>query len=373
MKLLLATSICFLSACASLSTNNSVPLKLGWSNNTQKMVLDRGASLDVSGSLSSVVSAGPIVVYANTTNSVNAYNKKTGKLVWSNHHKGGASGLSVDSENAYYVSTQGKLYSVKLTSGETNWSVAFNHQSMPHSNIDSDILYVFTYKDQLYAINKKDGSKAWTYTHRSESNAINMLGGTQPVTNNNFAFVGTSDGYLIAIKKSDGLVAWKTQLNKNIKLNDLDATPLLSEGSLYINSYDGNLYALNATNGKTLWSTEAGGGYGASIKGDRIYFSNDKGEVLSANKKTGKEVVSLYKTKKGVTTKPVINDDHLLFTETQGSIVNLNLSDKSYSKYSTGLGIIADLIIDEESNIFAASKSAKIYSLKVKKEKELSW
>lgn len=367
-----------LTACSTVSMDRASmdkaqPLKLNWAQNSQKISIENGSSLNVSGSLTPVVATETLAIYANTIDSVNAYNKKSGKLAWYNNYKGGASGLAADKFNAYYSTAGGQLMSVNLVTGSTNWSVPFTGQTVPQSNAESSVLYVYTYKNQLYAINKTDGTTLWTYTHRSESNPINMLGGTKPVVNGALVFIGTSDGYLVALKKSSGDIVWKSLLNENKKLNDLDATPVVDANNIYINSYDGTLYCLNKTTGKTIWSIPAGGGYGVSVSNNRVYFSNSKGEVLSANKESGKEVKTLYKTNKGITTQPILSGSNLIFSESQGSIVNLNIGDNSFKKYSTGIGTIANLAVDANSNIFAASKSAKVYSLKTATKNNLHW
>jgi outer membrane protein assembly factor BamB len=65
---------------------------------------------------------------------------------------------------------------------------------------------------------------------------------------------GTSSlSFVFALNASTGALLWNSATGDNV-----DTTPAVANGVVYVGSYNGNVYALNASTGTLLWSYSTG-------------------------------------------------------------------------------------------------------------------
>jgi outer membrane protein assembly factor BamB len=94
---------------------------------------------------------------------------------------------------------------------------------------------------------------AWTF----------KTGGTiaaSPVTSNGVLYIGSWDGYEYALNASTGVELWKQFLGiqpktKQCIAKGITSTATIDNGILYVGGGDGNMYALNTANGSVIWKT----------------------------------------------------------------------------------------------------------------------
>ncbi len=90
-------------------------------------------------------------------------------------------------------------------------------------------------------------------------------------------YVGFSDGFLACLDARNGDIVWVRSLGGDgHHYVDVDSTPTLHAGSLFVSSASGGVYALDPKDGSVRWRYEVEGAGTIRARGDRVYFSAGK-------------------------------------------------------------------------------------------------
>ena len=78
--------------------------------------------------------------------------------------------------------------------------------------------------------------------------------------------------------------------------SDVDSSPAVVNGVVYIGSYDDNVYALNAANGAKIWNYTTGSDVGSSpaVVGGVVYIGSYDGNVYALNAANGAQTLELH-------------------------------------------------------------------------------
>jgi outer membrane protein assembly factor BamB len=184
-----------------------------------------------------------------------------GQVAW--HFKAGNrfyAGATVEQGTVYAPGTDGTLYALDARTGELKWKYAAGEALATAPIIAGDRVLVASQSDTLFAVKRDSGELAWLY-RRDPPTGFTIHRASAPAVREGSAWVGFSDGTLVALELSDGSVKWERRLApESGQFADVDTAPVLDEeGRLYAASYSGGLYALEAETGEVLWSTAAQG------------------------------------------------------------------------------------------------------------------
>ncbi|MFC1659030.1 PQQ-binding-like beta-propeller repeat protein [Pseudomonadota bacterium] len=198
-------------------------------------------------------------------------------------------------------------------------------------------LYIITNDNKLYALNQNTGEIVWIHPDIEIKTAI--LGSANPVIYKQYVVTSYSSGNLYVLNRKTGREEFSLDLNlpkiTNFTLNDIDATPLISNGILYASGNGGLLAAINLENFEILWKKEFPTITDFWIAGDYIYIINNESKVAGISKREGEFlwVNSLpgyknkKKTKKIVYSEIVMVDDFLLARNNDEKVMIINPSD----------------------------------------------
>ncbi len=128
----------------------------------------------------------------------------------------------------------------------------------------------------MYALNASTGALIWKYTTGDE---VDM----SPAVANGVVYVVSSHNYLYALNASTGALLWK------YTAGDVESSPTVANGVVYVGAADDeSVYALNAVTGALIWKYGTGGGvdYSPAVANGVVYFS-DGGSVYALNAMTG--------------------------------------------------------------------------------------
>jgi outer membrane protein assembly factor BamB len=171
------------------------------------------------------------------------------------------------------------LYALSATDGSVVWSTGEAGSAPPLLSfstpvVKDGVLYLPSYGLDENLIATFDAA---TGNYRQSKGPIALLATSTPIIVGNLLYIGATEGYVYALDTSKNLVSvWRTQVASDAVVGtplagvdttstDVDSSPAVANGAVYIGSPDHNLYALDATTGKLLWK------YGT---GDAISFSS---------------------------------------------------------------------------------------------------
>jgi len=188
-------------------------------------------------------------------------------------------GLVVDDDTVYVSSSDGRVYALDMTHGDSKWkSEPLADKLWTSPTIAGDTIYVSTYEGYLYALSAQDGSLLpWSF--QAEAGLV-----SSPLVYEDTIFVGSFDRNLYAVEIGRDEPLWKFSAG-----NWFWATPLVNEDVVYAGCLDGKVYAINAETGEELWEFDAESPVVCSpvLVGDLLVVAAESGNVYVVNSNTG--------------------------------------------------------------------------------------
>ena len=311
-----------------------------------------------------------IIVQSNAIDGIVAYDRATGAQLWRlNLENGVEGGAAAQGERLYFGSSDGQFYCVNVLTGQTLWTFPVRAETLAAPTVDEGVVYFQSGSDVVYALDAASGKQLWVY-NRQVTTQLSIRATTKPVVHAGNVFVGFSDGFVVALKKRDGSLNWERKIGRGSRFIDVDATPVVYGDALYVASFDGSLNSLNVESGAVNWTVDQGAyvpvTLGRDRFADRLYYSTVNGEILTLDKRSGKQLAA-FKLKKGIATQVALFRGLLLYGESEGALVVTNPDDgKQLARYEPGVGIVATpTVIDATGEAYVASVGANLYAFKL--------
>ncbi|MFT6219653.1 MAG: outer membrane protein assembly factor BamB, partial [Rickettsiales bacterium] len=153
-------------------------------------------------------------------------------------------------------------------------------------------VFVITNDNKTYALDAKNGQIIWV--HSAIVKPTGILGSSNPVSYKNYVISTYSSGEVYALNKKNGESGWVFDLNvskadnSNFILNDIDSTPIIKDGVVYVIGNGGLMMAVRIIDGVVLWQKELASIADLWIAGDFIYLINNQNQIICLTKKSGK-------------------------------------------------------------------------------------
>jgi outer membrane protein assembly factor BamB len=152
-------------------------------------------------------------------------------------------------------------------------------------------------------------------------------GWPDPVIDGATIYYSPTAGKLVAYDKGSQRNLWEFpgNQNKDLKLQAIYGTPVLSNQVLYLAAYDGNIYALNSTTGQLKWTVKTDSPVVGPVllKDGVIYAGNSNGNVYALQSSDGKQIWQA-KAGKEVWSGPVDSNGLITVTSMDGDVYAFN-------------------------------------------------
>ena len=208
---------------------------------------------------------------------------------------------------------------------EPDMMVELNSEvSAPITGMDEKIFVRLSDGDTL-AINYKTSSVIWNYKGRNV--ALNIKGSGSVSTSFNNIFVARDDGTLISLSHDSGKLNWLTSIsprsgrNELESLRDVEMTPLLDDGIVFVGSYQGSLIAVDSLTGTLIWSTPMSVRSNLDTDEYNIYVATEDGSIFALDKFTGDIVWKSTVNSKLFLTQSLVYDNYVVTLSASGHIV----------------------------------------------------
>ena len=320
------------------------------------------------------------VILANSLDGLSSYNlfytltptleNYDRKKTWTKSIQYGVEAPGIYQRGKLYVGgLDGVFYSINGADGHINWKFDTGSEIVAEPTLNNDQVFFMNGANQLFALDINTGKQIWVYNRQDTNSMITVRGGSKPVIDKGVAYVGFSDGSLVALNATTGTPQWEVQLNKNSRFKDIDASPTFSGDYLYINSYDDSLYCLNKSNGTVLWKIKSGGISSPLVVGDHLIYSTSEGRIIAANKQNG-QILWTYKDVSGIATDLVSFKGLIIFGESQGKLKALDvLSGEVKAGFDPGRGIMTKpTLIEDDSSFLFTSGEGNLYQVQLVQE-----
>ncbi len=257
--------------------------------------------------------------------------------------------VDVRTGDLYFPSVDGHVHAITVE-GELKWRTKLIGTIRTQPVLSSDTVYVVGENDIITALARDDGRILWTYD-KEPVEEITIAGHAGLLLEGGRLYAGFTDGAVAAINPTDGRLFWEVETSVDVELRpgsvpqflDVDTTPVMLQGTLYIASFTAGLYALNAVSGTVEWRDAAFQGVtGIAAAGRMLVISSARRGVSLLDLRTRK--VQWEKApERGAPTPPIVTEKGtVLYGESQGSLLALSLSDgREIARAEGGAGFSA--------------------------------
>lgn len=234
----------------------------------------------------------------------------------------------------YFASVDGTVHALTLA-GEPKWTTKLIGAVRTQPLVTEDALYIVAENDAISALARDDGRILWTY-EKEPVNEITIAGHAGLLIEDGRLFAAFTDGAVAAMDPSDGRLFWETETALDVERRpgnvpqflDVDTTPLIIRGTLYVASFTAGLYALDPANGSVEWRDgDFRGVTGIAAAGRMLVISSAPRGISLLDLRTRK-VQWERPPERGAPTPPIVTErGTVIYGETQGSLFALSLSD----------------------------------------------
>jgi outer membrane protein assembly factor BamB len=252
------------------------------------------------------------------------------------YQAGGAIGsqpyLDAARDEIYFASDDGVVHALVASTGAVRWRAEIDGAVGRRPIATDETLYIATDADVVVAFTRDTGEALWRYRRDAPSgfyiaeHAGLTIEGRRLIT-------GFTDGTVVSLDPLDGHVQWTRETLADLpsvaatdvmRFTDVDTTPVIDNGTIYIASFAGGLYALDVGSGSVRWiRNELTGITGlAEAPDDMLIASSGDLGVVGIDRGTG-DTLWRHAITRGAPTAPRVVNDLVIFGETEGGLISL--------------------------------------------------
>ena len=302
------------------------------------------------------------IIVLTRDNTARAVAMSDGRVEWSFTTRGAFTAAALIHEAMVYVpGGDGTLYALEADSGQLVWRYDVGEPLIATPAFALGKILAPTENDAVIAVEARTGKLAWRY-RREGTPGFTIRGAAAPRIDGQLAYIGFSDGALVALNVADGSVKWERALSTPGKqFLDVDTTPMLdAAGRLFAASYKDGIYAVERATGLVQWHTARPGVTNLLLKGPVLFAAGD-GEVEALLQESGRPLWK-YALRNRAASAPVAAQG-LLIVPTGEALVFLDASSgKARSFWNPGKGVTASPLWNH-SQLYVLSNLGYLYAM----------
>jgi outer membrane protein assembly factor BamB len=247
-----------------------------------------------------------------------------GTVIWSYEAPQLATEVSpvITDNKVYFVSLSGELFCLNAFDGSVIWTrFGFVDTFSPFA--EDGVLYVSSRAGRIRAIDADDGSQIWSY----DTGSSGLF--SAPTVVDDILYCGGSDASpsLLALDKTDGSFLWEWAAP-----DEVNSSPCVADGKVYLACDDQNVYALNALTGAVLWQQTVDAStsiLGALTSGAGVVYAQSVRHLTALNSTNGAVLWQRSLLSGGDGMRPCLSGNRLYANSLGGPVYCLSTADGS--------------------------------------------
>lgn len=226
-------------------------------------------------------------------------------------------------EDTVMVGTsEGHVLAFSSDKGKELWHAQVTSEVLSPPQLHDNIAVVRTLDGKVFALDGTNGRRLWVYNRSVPT--LTLRGTSTPVITGQTIIAGFDGGRLIALDLKTGRELWGVTVSESRGSNDLermvdiDATPVVSDGVIFVCTYQGNLVALQLDTGRELWRKKLSSYAGLSVDKNNVYITDEESTLWAFNRDTGDTVWKQVKLHARGVTAPALLDNYLVVGDSMG-------------------------------------------------------
>ena len=322
-------------------------------------------------------------------------NSQTGNKNWSqNLNLDVTSGITSYKNIIFFGTSRGILYAfdIKNLKDSDDYlgidNIPFISDSLPvtpkwHYQLKSEAIspvvgsykniFVKTSDGNMLSLDVDEGTLDWKNIGRNIPLSIRGSGSAAVDYEN--IYLARDDGTLISLLQESGKLNWfvsisaKSGRNELESLRDVEMSPYVDSGIIYVGSFQGNLIAVDSISGSLLWSSPISIVTDIDVDNENVFASSADGNLYALDKYNGEIVWKTQLTERIGLLQPVIIEDTVVVMNESGYASVINKSTGDILKYEKITGEIDHQIkvLKTNKNFFILEKSGRLTAFSIGK------
>ena len=317
------------------------------------------------------------VIVGSANDGISAVYRKSGTRKWFFPVKHGveAGGALYQDQRVIFGGKDGYIYSVDAQTGKLIWRFFAKAEVLSGISVAGGQVFVLSGANVLYALDADDGKQNWVYS-RVQRSRFSVRGGSQVLVKGQNLYLGFSDGFFVNLSARDGSLKWERKLSSQVRLQDVDMSPVADNKFVYTASYDGSLYALSLDGGEVAWRIEKGGFSKPALVNGKLLFPTSGKELLLVDARSGK--IEWKLALEAMAGNPTTYENFWFIPLVSGKSLLIDSNTrKLLGKYEPGKGSLAGVAFDKDlGQFYLNSNAGNIHAVSyawVDKRKKWSW
>jgi outer membrane protein assembly factor BamB len=256
---------------------------------------------------------------------VMAFNPMTGETIWqTNLDLPLSTGPVIIDGRLYTGSSQGNLVALDPKDGHEIWRAQLTSEVLAPPAGEEGIIVVRTVDGRVTGLDAATGKRRWVVD--TSVPLLSLRGTSAPVISEGIVLVGSDSGKLSAMTLIDGTVLWEVQIAEPTgrseleRMIDIDATPIVQDGVIYVVTYQGRLVTVQIETGRILWARDISSYTGMALDESRVYVSDSESRIWAMNRYNGATLWRQDKLLRRAVTAPILKDKYLVVADYNGYV-----------------------------------------------------
>ena len=247
-------------------------------------------------------------------------------------------GVSYSNGRVYATNGVGDIAALEAADGKVVWSTKTPGPLRGAPTIAFNAVFAMTQDNQVISLNAADGSVLWTKAGSAGQTGI--FGVAAAAAGQGSVVAGYSTGEVAAYRYENGRELWldalaRTNISTEVgALTDVDADPIIDNGSVYALGQGGRMAAYELNTGQRIWELNLAGISTPAVAGDWIFTLTDDARLMAIARNTGKvrwlnQLAAFKKPKKRTGaifwTGPVLAGNRLWIANSRGEVYSADV------------------------------------------------
>ena len=228
---------------------------------------------------------------------VQAFDADSGKRIWKANADVLVSGGPGVGEGIVLLGTSnGEVVALNAKDGSKLWNVPVAGEVLSVPRVALGIAGIQTASGDLIGLDVKDGQRRWIYDRSVPT--LTLRGTSSPALFDGLIVGGFASGKLSAIEIAGGRMIWEVSVavprgrSELERMVDIDSSPKIRDGVVYVVSFQGKIAALQLETGRILWNRDMSSSAGLGVDDEQIYVTDEQSNVWALDRRSG---ASLWK------------------------------------------------------------------------------
>lgn len=187
--------------------------------------------------------------------------------------------------------SSGDILALDDSDGSLLWTVEAGSEVLAVPQVDVGKIIVQTVDGTITAFDAEDGARLWVYQRTVP--VLTLRGTSTPAVKHGAVIAGFANGKLVAISAEQGFVAWETSIalprgrSELERMVDVDSSPVVVGGAVYVTSYQGKVAVIDIQNGNVGWKRDMSSHNGLGVDFSQVYVTDDQSNLWALARSSG--------------------------------------------------------------------------------------